>query len=114
MAFSIRETIGGLEHLRLAACRRLFNMKPDAYMKRYAKNNVLVEVCLDTSDNPICCELCEFVIMRARLDNGWQLEMCSAFPSVAIDKPAFHDWLTTLSGDVSNCQECDFKPILHD
>ena len=114
MAISIRESFGGLEHLRLAACRLLFNMQADTYMKRYAKNNMPVEVCLDTSGNPIHCELCGFVELRAHFDNGWQMEMCSAFPIAAIDKPAFRDWLTTLSGNASVCQVRDFKPILYD
>lgn len=114
MAYSNRETLGGLEHLRLAVCRRLFHMKADAYMNRYAKNKVPVEVCLDTSSNPIHCELCGFVVMRAGFDNGWQMEMCSAMPIVDINKPAFRDWLKSLSKDASDCKLSDLKPILHD
>jgi hypothetical protein len=89
-------------------------MPADAYLKRFSGASLPVEVCLDTEGKPICCEVCGFVNVRATFENGWQMEMCSALPLATVDKPAFKNWLTTLSGKADDCQATDFKPILHD
>jgi hypothetical protein len=119
LVVNVREGIFGLEHLRLAACRQLFNMKADAFVKRFAGLAVPVEVCLDASGNPINCERCGFVMVRATFANGWHTEMCSALPLVDLEKPAFCDWLTSLAGKKLDCQKdgcqtADLEPILHD
>lgn len=98
LAFNFREGYWGLEHLRLAICRRIFKMKPDCFMSRYKKPEcVRTEICYDKDDKPALCERCGFVIMSAHFENGWRLDMCSALPVVSLDNPEFKSWLTRLS-----------------
>lgn len=115
MAFNIREGFWGLEHLRLALCRRIFKMKPDSFIERYARTNVPVETCLDSKGKEVLCERCGFVIMKAVFPTGWQMEMCSALPIFKLDKPEFSSWLTTLSNPPKELETAKgFEPILHD
>jgi len=116
LALNLKEAFGGLEHLRLAICHSLFNMKHDAFLKRYAKISIPVEPSLDPDGKPLHCEQCGFVLIRVHFSSGWQMEMCSAMPIVDIESPALRNWLTTLagSGDANDCQVRDFEPILHE
>lgn len=82
-------------------------------MERYARTSAKVEICLDTNKNPILCERCGFVIMRAIFENSWKMEMCSALPLVALDNPKFQDWLTSLAKPAKTTgTENSFEPIL--
>lgn len=94
---TLRETLAGWEHLRLSACKRLFKMKADAFVSRYDRYRLPVEVCLESQGEFICCEVCGFAMIRAHFDSGWQMEMCSALPIVNFDSKSFQDWLSTLA-----------------
>lgn len=101
MAFNVREGIWGLEHLRLLLCRKLFNMKADAFMARYQDKGSKVEVLLDQYGNPALCSRCGFVKLKAVFDSGWQMEMCSALPLVRLENPVFGKWQSSLAGNGS-------------
>ncbi len=97
MAFNIREGYWGLEHLRLALCRKLFNMKPEHYISRYAETGTRLAFPENERSDARVCERCGFVIMRAELEGGWLIEMCSALPLVSLKNRGFQNWFSELA-----------------
>lgn len=116
MAINFREGVWGLEHLRIALCRKLFKTPSDAYIKRYENKGASIELCHDLAGNAIACDRCGYLLVRARYQSGWTMEMCSAHPLVALDNPVYVDWLATLTQRPVSAVEKDIplEPILHE
>lgn len=96
MVFSIREGVRGLNHLGLRVSRLLFKKPTTIYLERYASSNLSVEPALDQKGNFICCDVCGFILINTTLDQGWDLQMCSAFPIISLDDPKFRSWFQKL------------------
>ncbi|MBX9725157.1 MAG: hypothetical protein K2X81_27385 [Candidatus Obscuribacterales bacterium] len=114
MAFNIRETYWGLKHLRLGFLRRLSKIQADAFLKQYEGQGVEIEACRDQANQEICCKRCGYLMMRARFETGWFLEICSAMPIVKLNNPAFKDWLTSLAKSPVPIPSAAGGAILHD
>jgi hypothetical protein len=98
LAFNIREGIRGLEHLRLAACRKMFKMNANHYIQRYADSGMQTEVYLDHEGKEMHCERCGFVFLKVSLGGGWTMQTCSALPIVKLRDASFREWVTSLTG----------------
>ncbi|MBX9686452.1 MAG: hypothetical protein K2X27_07090 [Candidatus Obscuribacterales bacterium] len=105
MAFNVREGIRGLEHLRLSACRKLFNMKPETFIEKHRKSGLSVEACIGKDGQPIKCGRCGFILMKSKLENDWQLECCSAFPVFSLKNPDFQLWMRNLAAQSLQSKE---------
>lgn len=112
MAFNIREGIWGLEHLRLRLCRKVFKRPAEHYLPRYESQSIKFATVKLADGSDKCCDRCGFLLVLATLENGWQVEMCSALPFLRLDSPAFSQWMTNLSS--YDCQQHQYQPILHD
>jgi hypothetical protein len=124
VAFNIRESYWGLEHLRLRLWRQLFKIPADYFISKYTteKNPPETGDSLAEPQSALfriprepegygTCERCGFVLVEANID-GWQIQMCSALPPVHLDSPKFRQWLATLAN--RDCQLHRPEPILHE
>jgi hypothetical protein len=77
MVFSFREFAFGTVHRVKGVHRKLFNIAPDALLKKI--NSVNVGTALDRqSQKPRVCHLCGYFLAELTTEDGWQLTGCSA------------------------------------
>lgn len=101
MAFNVRETIHGLNHLRLRFCRKWLKQPAGRFLPGYVDGSGAVEfsAALAQSGEQLECPRCGFALVRARFANGWHLEMCSALPIVNPGDTRFMRWLEALADE---------------
>lgn len=111
MAFNLRESFWGLEHLRLRLWRQLFKVPSRHFISKYSDTGIRVRQSASEGSAEKNCERCGFALVEADFD-GWQLEMCSALPPAHLDSPKFKQWLHSLAN--RDCQLHHPEPILHE
>ncbi|GEM_PF-3475783 len=79
MPFNFKETVGGLNHLRLGLARRLLRQPGDRFLKHLGRPGGQ-PLCVPSNPDgsPLVCPICGFAVARLELAGGWTLETCSA------------------------------------
>jgi len=111
VAFNIRESYWGLEHVKLRLWRQLFKISPDHFMSKYMSSGIPMRASQQPNGAGQTCERCGFDLLEADFD-GWKVQMCSALPVAHLDSPEFQQWLAALAN--RDCQLHRPEPILHE
>lgn len=100
MAFSVRETLGGLRHIVLRLERRLFAKPADIFIRRFVDRGVPLSIAKDAQGQPMVCSICGYAIAQLELPNEWTGETCSAIGlDSLIGNPRFFRWTQALTAE---------------
>src|SRR5262245_59610599 len=101
MPFNLRETIGGLNHLRLGWQRTLLSRPTDYYLRAaetLESFKTLVRPAKDENEQ-WCCAICGYALARLEIAGGWLFETCSATGLSPLLKSAdFKIWHKAIPG----------------
>lgn len=102
MPFTLKETIGGLNHLRFRWQRKLFNQPVDLYLGPAAQEQLVRPAMLPDGRMEVCW-ICGFALARLTLQNEWTLETCSATGlKHVLRNKGLDEWSKTLGKSVSS------------
>jgi len=101
MPFNFRETIGGVNHLRLRWEKRLLSRADDFYLRSMKEPDSLKTLLtvVRSSDRQSNCAICGYAQARVEVAGGWLLETCSAVGLAPLLKSSkIKQWLLALPG----------------
>ena len=97
MPFNLRETIGGINHLRFKWERLLFARSPDYFIDHLVLPPALAGSVRILPSNNTVCLICGYTLTRLEVSGGWLLETCSATSIRELLKSTtLPHWLTNL------------------
>ena len=109
----MRETIGGINHLRLRWQRTFLNRPADFYLTRLNELTLpepFVGLAHDGQQS-VACDVCGYSMARLEVTGGWIVEVCSATGlKPLLISTAFKDWLCDVTGKVSSVSVNDRSP----
>ena len=96
MIFKLNEAAGGLKHAARGWQRVALRKPFDRYVPRFSNLPTPATISLGSSGQVNVCSICGYALVRMRLDNGWELEVCSSEPILSYGVPDFQQWQKAL------------------
>ena len=79
MFWSLRENLGGIDHLNKALWRRLLGLSPDRYLQTIDKSAPgQYRAVLDDNQSPLSCRLCGYHLLGMEITGYGFATICSS------------------------------------
>lgn len=78
MPFNLKETCGGLDHLKLGLERRLFGRAQNYFVEKLRREGLSLETVKKSDGSPAVCHICGYALAEMEMNGGWTIRACSA------------------------------------
>jgi hypothetical protein len=108
MPFLPFESLDSGWHRTLGLARRILNLPPAYFVKRYNERGLKVSACVRANQEPLLCHLCGFAIVSLSLSDNWIMETCSATGlKQLLGNRRLEDWKAKLAQRQSYSAACE-------